>query len=108
MLQPMQSTPRRTKRILDFLDSNNSNCRFIHFIDGEPPNILSPEQFDEWGWRVPFWVSIIMVGVSYLIRKNMDESPFLRKQNQKETQVQTLKRKFRKSLQFKICSTGII
>jgi MFS family permease len=31
-------------------------------------NILSPEQFDEWGWRVPFWVSI-MVGVSYLIRK---------------------------------------
>jgi MFS family permease len=25
-------------------------------------NILSPEQFDEWGWRVPFWVSIIMVG----------------------------------------------
>jgi hypothetical protein len=38
----------------------------------------------------------------------MDESPFLRKQNQKETQVQTLKRKFRKSLQFKICSTGII
>jgi MFS family permease len=29
------STPRRTKRILDFLDSNNSNCRFIHFIDGD-------------------------------------------------------------------------
>jgi hypothetical protein len=24
-----------TKRILDFLDSNNSNCRFIHFIDGD-------------------------------------------------------------------------
>jgi hypothetical protein len=23
------------KRILDFLDSNNSNCRFIHFIDGD-------------------------------------------------------------------------
>jgi MFS family permease len=52
-------------------------------------NILSPEQFDEWGWRVPFWVSIIMVGVSYLIRKNMDESPFFAA-NQKETQVQTL------------------
>jgi MFS family permease len=38
-------------------------------------NILTPEQFDEWGWRVPFWLSIVMVGVSYLIRKNMDESP---------------------------------
>jgi MFS family permease len=32
-------------------------------------NILTPEQFDEWGWRVPFWLSIVMVGVSYLIRK---------------------------------------
>jgi MFS family permease len=65
-------------------------------------NILSPEQFDEWGWRVPFWVSIIM-GVSYLIRKNMDESPVFA-ESKSETQVQT-KRKFRKSLQFKICST---
>jgi MFS family permease len=27
-------------------------------------NILTPEQFDEWGWRVPFWLSIVMVGVS--------------------------------------------
>jgi hypothetical protein len=24
-------------------------------------NILTPEQFDEWGWRVPFWLSIVMV-----------------------------------------------
>jgi MFS family permease len=42
-------------------------------------NILTPEQFDLWGWRVPFWVSIIMVGVSYLIRKNMSESPVFAK-----------------------------
>ncbi len=42
-------------------------------------NILTPEQFDEWGWRVPFWVSIIMLGVSYLIRKNMHESPVFAK-----------------------------
>jgi MFS family permease len=32
-------------------------------------SILTPEQFDLWGWRVPFWISIVMVGVSYLIRK---------------------------------------
>ncbi len=42
-------------------------------------NILTPEEFDAWGWRVPFWVSIIMVGVSYLIRKNMSESPVFEK-----------------------------
>ena len=42
-------------------------------------NILTPEQFDAWGWRVPFWVSIIMVFVSYMIRKNMSESPVFEK-----------------------------
>jgi MFS family permease len=40
---------------------------------------LSKEAFDEWGWRVPFWVSILMVLVSYMIRKNMHESPVFAK-----------------------------
>ncbi|MFV0141350.1 MULTISPECIES: MFS transporter [Empedobacter] len=41
--------------------------------------LLSEEQFDLWGWRVPFILSILMVYVSYLIRKNMDESPAFKK-----------------------------
>jgi MFS family permease len=36
---------------------------------------LSKEAFDDYGWRIPFLVSIIMVLVSLLIRKNMEESP---------------------------------
>jgi len=40
---------------------------------------ISKEAFDAWGWRVPFWVSILMVAVSYIIRKNMDESPLFAK-----------------------------
>jgi MFS family permease len=36
---------------------------------------LSKEAFDEYGWRIPFLISIIMVLVSLLIRKNMEESP---------------------------------
>jgi MFS family permease len=40
---------------------------------------LSKEAFDDWGWRVPFWVSVLMVGVSYLIRRNMHESPLFAK-----------------------------
>ncbi|MGE4513665.1 MAG: MFS transporter, partial [Chryseobacterium sp.] len=40
---------------------------------------LSAEEFDGWGWRVPFWISILMVGVSYIIRKNMKESPLFAK-----------------------------
>ena len=58
-------------------------------------NILTPEQFDEWGWRVPFWVSIIMVGVSYLIRKNMDESPvFAKAKSEGKTSTNPLKESF--------------
>jgi MFS family permease len=36
---------------------------------------MSKEAFDEYGWRIPFLVSILMVLVSLLIRKNMEESP---------------------------------
>ena len=48
-------------------------------------NALSPEEFDNWGWRVPFWLSIVMVFVSYLIRKNMDESPVFAKAKKEGT-----------------------
>lgn len=58
-------------------------------------NILSPEAFDLWGWRVPFWVSIAMVGVSYLIRKNMDESPvFAKAKKEGTTSTNPLKESF--------------
>jgi MFS family permease len=63
---------------MDFLDTNHCTAvgLFISLmVILATRSILTPEQFDLWGWRVPFWISIVMVGVSYLIRKNMDESP---------------------------------
>jgi len=36
---------------------------------------MSPEDFDAWGWRVPFLVSVILLGVSVWIRMSMQESP---------------------------------
>jgi MFS family permease len=58
-------------------------------------NVLSAEDFDAWGWRVPFWVSIVMVGVSYLIRKNMDESPvFAKAKKEGTTSANPLKESF--------------
>ena len=29
---------------------------------------LSGDQFLDWGWRVPFWLSIVMVGIGLYIR----------------------------------------
>jgi MFS family permease len=43
---------------------------------------LGTESFEDWGWRVPFWVSAIMVAVSFFIRKNMSESPVFEKMKQ--------------------------
>jgi MFS family permease len=36
---------------------------------------LSEAQFKEWGWRIPFVVSVILLGVSVYIRLKLQESP---------------------------------
>ena len=40
---------------------------------------LGVDKFSEWGWRVPFLLSIILVGVSIVIRLRMAESPLFSK-----------------------------
>lgn len=63
---------------------------------------LSEEAFDEWGWRVPFWISIIMVIVSYFIRKNMHESPvFAKAKAEGKTSTNPLKESFGNKLNLK-------
>src|SRR6266481_4436498 len=36
---------------------------------------ISGDQFLEWGWRVPFWLSIVMVGIGLYIRLGILETP---------------------------------
>ena len=38
-------------------------------------NAMSREAFNAWGWRVPFIISIFLVGISLYIRVRMKESP---------------------------------
>ena len=38
-------------------------------------NLMSVEDFREWGWRIPFLISIALVGISLYIRLRMKESP---------------------------------
>jgi MFS family permease len=69
-------------------------------------NLLTPEQFDLWGWRVPFWVSIVMVAISYMIRKNMEESPvFAKAKSEGTTSKNPLKESFGNRYNYKFGAT---
>jgi MFS family permease len=39
---------------------------------------MSGDQFLSWGWRVPFWLSLIMVGIGLWIRLGILETPIFR------------------------------
>ncbi len=63
---------------------------------------LTAEEFDGWGWRIPFWISILMVGVSYVIRRNMKESPlFAKAKKEGKTSSNPLKESFGNKYNFK-------
>ncbi|MFA5122799.1 MFS transporter [Zavarzinia sp.] len=46
---------------------------------------MSPEDFESWGWRIPFLVSIILLGVSVWIRLQLNESPLFQKMKEEGT-----------------------
>jgi MFS family permease len=43
----------------------------IAFLRGH----LSPEEFQSWGWRVPFWISIILLLIAFKARAALEETP---------------------------------
>ena len=38
-------------------------------------NHLSPEEFTSWGWRVPFWISIVLLIIAFKARMALEETP---------------------------------
>ncbi len=39
---------------------------------------MSEEAFREWGWRIPFLISLVLLGISLYIRMKLNESPVFR------------------------------
>ncbi len=68
-------------------------------------NSMSDEAFNsEWGgWRYPFWISILLVGVSIYIRLKMSESPLYAKlKKEGATSTNPLKESFGHRANFKM------
>ena len=40
---------------------------------------MDAKMFAEWGWRIPFWLSLILLGFSVYIRLKLHESPIFQK-----------------------------
>jgi MFS family permease len=58
---------------------------------------MSKESFTQWGWRIPFLVSLLLVVVSLYIRLKLQESPiFLRIKSRGETSKSPLRDAFTK------------
>lgn len=58
--------------------------------------ILTEEQFLSFGWRIPFWSSIILILVGFYIRHSVEESPVFREmQNLKKAESAPLKQLFK-------------
>lgn len=61
-------------------------------------NAVAPgEAFLTWGWRVPFLLSVVLIGVGYWVRRSVEESPvFVEIAQRAETTRQPLVRLFRR------------
>jgi MFS family permease len=58
---------------------------------------MSKEEFSDWGWRIPFLISIVLVAISLYIRLKLKESPiFASMKSAGRTSLQPLKDAFTK------------
>jgi MFS family permease len=64
-------------------------------VIGSTRTLLGEETFKAWGWRVPFLLSFVLLGVSLYIRLKMAESPlFARMKSAGKSAVNPLKESF--------------
>lgn len=64
-----------------------------HFLDSDPAKSIA--KFNDWGWRIPFLISILLVVVSIYIRLKMSESPLFSKlKSEGKVSVNPLKESF--------------
>lgn len=49
--------------------------------------VLSDEAFLSWGWRVGFWLSVVIVAIGYYIRTKVEDAPIFQQAQQERTEL---------------------
>ncbi|WP_160012710.1 MFS transporter, partial [Rhizobium sp. 18055] len=71
--------------------------------------VMGEEAFGDWGWRIPFLVSILLLGVSLWIRLSLSESPaFQRMKAEGKTSKAPLRESFGEWKNLKIVILALI
>ncbi|WP_256675984.1 MFS transporter [Pseudomonas sp. SCB32] len=69
---------------------------------------LTGDEFETWGWRLPFLLSIVLLGISTWIRLSMQESPaFLKMKAEGKTSKSPLKESFTNWKNLRIVLTAL-
>lgn len=50
---------------------------------------LTKEQFEDWGWRLPFLFSIVLILVGFIIRSSVEESPVFKELQERKAESAT-------------------
>lgn len=52
-----------------------------------PVAALPEDQLMAWGWRVPFWLSVVVLVLAYVVRSRLDETPVFEAEAEREELV---------------------
>jgi MFS family permease len=72
--------PHRRGFFTSFTLSGTQGGQLLATLVFIPVAALPEEQLLSWGWRVPFWMSIAVAVVGYVIRRKLEETPAFEQQ----------------------------
>ncbi|MER6122475.1 MFS transporter [Streptomyces sp. NPDC001795] len=72
--------PHRRGFFTSFTLSGTQGGQLIATLVFIPVAALPEDQLLSWGWRVPFWLSVVVAAVGYVIRRRLAETPAFARQ----------------------------
>ncbi|GJF25458.1 hypothetical protein SHO565_60220 [Streptomyces sp. HO565] len=70
-----RAPPHKRGFITSFTFSGTQGGQLLATLVFLPVAALPEDQLLAWGWRVPFWLSVVVTVVGYVIRRKLDETP---------------------------------